>query len=171
MLRINKTAFDGLINKVNRYKGKILEANEAIAEEARELILKRVAQGKTTEGRKMGYKNSNDKFKGSWKPKGKRVGDYAESYVEQRYKANVGTVPMDLKTDGGLYKSFTYRKKRTTKTFKLDFYIRKNKRAKYKNDYQEIHGWLQARFGDIFAPSKVEANKIGRLWKKYMSKK
>jgi hypothetical protein len=168
MLRINKTSFDGLIAQANRYYGKVLYSNEQIANDARELILARVSQGITTEGRKMGYKNVNDKFKGRWRLKGKRVGDYAESYVEQRYKANVGTNPMDLKTDGGLHKAFTYRKKKSAKTFSIEFYIRKNKNSKYQKNYQEIHGWLQSRFGDIFHPSKKEVNIIAKMWKKRM---
>jgi uncharacterized protein YjbJ (UPF0337 family) len=166
MLKIDPSQFDGIINRANRYYGKVLMANEEIAKDARELILDRVSKGKTTDGAKMQYKGSADKFSGDWNPKTKNDGDYSEDYAKIRSKENKGNSPMDLNLTGGLINAFTYRKSRTAKTFSLRLYIKNTKNKDYKKRYPEIHGWLRERFGDIFAPNKKEVNIIAKAWKK-----
>lgn len=161
MLKINPSQFDGIINRANRYYGKVLMANEEIAKDARQLILDRVAKGKTTDGAKMEYKGSADKFSASWNPKTKKEGDYSEDYAPIRSS----TTPMDLNLTGGLYNAFTYRKNRSGKSFSLKFFIKNTKGKAHRKRYPEIHGWLRERFGDIFAPNKKETNTIAKAWR------
>lgn len=153
------SGLDDIFRQANRFYGKVLTANNEVADFARQLILDRVATGKTTEGKTMAFKNTNDRYyRGS---KSKKSGDYSLDYVNRTKRSDK---PMNLNLTGGLYKSFQYRKK-SGKVFSLDFFIKKNRNSRYKKDYTEIANYSQYRFGAIFNPSKKEANVISRAWR------
>lgn len=159
-----ETKYSGLdraISKLERYYGKIITSNEATGKFAKDLILSRVATGKTVTNVKMKYTP-----KGGKKPQ-KAIGDYSASHGSIRSKRGLGTAPMDLKFTGGLYNAFSYRKSQTASTISLRLYI-KNSSTRNKNpiSYPKLVSQFEERFGSrIFYPSMSEISQIKKFYK------
>lgn len=155
------SGFERAIAKLTKYYDQIITSNEDTAKYARELILKRVSTGKTTTGKQMKYAPKADK-------KGRLrlgSGDYSYSHAHARGKKSLGTVPMTLSFDGGLYKSFAYRRSRTADTISLRFYF-KNTQTKSGYSHGELAEDFKDRFNDnIFYPSISEVQQIKKYYK------